>query len=254
MTKKITDELVRPQLNLVVRENTLVTASGDYLLAVQKNDRVDEDDIAEYVASAMGSLSAHEVRAVMSNVFDYIGWCLSNGHTVCTALGNMRLTAKGTLNQEELGTTPDREKVKLSVAFKAGEAVTDNMAKCELSTTYEQVRVGPEIGSVSNAASNADGSAKPLSAGCTVRVVGRLLKVEGDDESVGIHLQKTDGSEEHHLGTDQIFVNRPSQLMFALPSGMSAGQWHLMVATQRGKCRGALLASPRVDECDVVVE
>ncbi len=254
MTKKITDQLVRPRLNLVLHDNTLVTASGDYLFVVEKNDKVNEDDIAEYVATAGGMLSAYEVRAVMNDVFDYIGWCLSNGHTVCTALGNMRLTAKGTLNREELGTEPDLERVKLGVAFQAGESIRDNLAKCELSTEYEQVRVGPEIASVSNVRHGDDGSEKPLSAGCTVRVGGSLLKVEGDDEAVGVHLLKNDGSEEYHLGAEQIFVNRPSQLMFMLPSGMSAGVWSLSVATQRGKSYKGLLASPRVGGCEIVVE
>ena len=74
-------------------------------------------------------------------------------------------------------------------------------------------------------------------------LTGRMLKVAGDDPSVGITLTDAEG-EVTRLADDMLAVNNPSKLVILLPAGLADGEYTLTVTTQYSGT-GQLLKTPR---------
>jgi hypothetical protein len=85
-----------------------------------------------------------------------------------------------------------------------------------------------------------DGTA---TAGRNYTLHGRLIKVAGDHESVGVTLTDASGKATK-LPDDMIAVNNPTQLIILLPAGLADGDYTLTVTTQY--CGSSiLLKTPR---------
>lgn len=84
-----------------------------------------------------------------------------------------------------------------------------------------------------------DGSA---TAGRILKVVGNMLKVVGDNPSVGITLADADGKVTK-LDADMIDTNKPKLLSILIPAELEKGEYTLTVTTQFSS--GHLLKEPR---------
>ena len=73
---------------------------------------------------------------------------------------------------------------------------------------------------------------------------GRLIKVAGDDESVGITLTSISSGEVTRILPDMLAVNNPTQLIILLPPNLPDGDYTLTVTTQYSSS-GILLKTPR---------
>ena len=76
-----------------------------------------------------------------------------------------------------------------------------------------------------------DGSA---TAGKNFFVRGAMLKVMGDDPSVGVTLTDDKG-EVTKIDDDDIAINKPSELTLLLPASLADGEYTLTVTTQYSK-------------------
>ena len=85
-----------------------------------------------------------------------------------------------------------------------------------------------------------DGSA---TAGRNFFVRGAMLKVVGDDESVGVTLTNASKAVTK-LTDDLITINNPSSLTLLLPTDLEEGEYTLTVTTQYANS-GHMLKSPR---------
>lgn len=82
-------------------------------------------------------------------------------------------------------------------------------------------------------------------------LTGRMLKVVGDDPSVGITLTDADGTETR-LAADMLAVNNPSRLVILLPTGLADGAYTLTVTTQYSGT-STPLKTPRSVSTSIVV-
>ena len=80
-------------------------------------------------------------------------------------------------------------------------------------------------------------------AGRNYTLNGRLIKVVGEHESVGITLTDASGKVSK-LPNDMLVVNNPSQLIILLPSDLTDGHYTLTVTTQYSGTN-TLLKTPR---------
>lgn len=87
-----------------------------------------------------------------------------------------------------------------------------------------------------------DGSMTP---GRNFVIRGSYLCVKGDDPAVGISFRKLADDSVVKLEKGMFATNKPSELIFLIPAGLTAGEYELTITTQYTKNTGSLLKTPR---------
>ena len=131
------------------------------------------------------------------------------------------------------------EKNSIYVSFTQGRDLHKAIAETSVEILGEKADVMYIIETEDRKTGRKDGSA---TAGRNLFVRGAMLKVVGDDPSVGVTLTNVDGTETK-LEDDLITTNKPSELTLLIPAELTAGEYTLTVTTQYNS--GALLKTPR---------
>ena len=131
------------------------------------------------------------------------------------------------------------EKNSIYVSFTQGKDLREAIAETSVEILGEKANVMYIIETEDRKTGRKDGSA---TAGRNLFVRGAMLKVVGDDPSVGVTLTASGGTETK-LEDDLITTNKPSELTLLMPSELEAGEYTLTVTTQFNS--GALLKTPR---------
>ena len=131
------------------------------------------------------------------------------------------------------------EKNSIYVSFTQGKELRESIAETSVEILGEKANVMYIIETEDRKTGRKDGSA---TAGRNLFVRGAMLKVVGDDPSVGVTLTNAEGTETK-LEDDLIATNKPSELTLLIPSDLEAGEYTLTVTTQFNS--GALLKTPR---------
>lgn len=161
---------------------------------------------------------------------------LLNGFSVNTGLFRATPQFRGVIDNGVWN--PDKNSI--YVAFNQDKVLREAIAQTSVNILGEKGDAMYILG-VENASTHAkDGTA---TAGRNLIVMGRLLKVAGDDESVGIYLTNPEGTQEK-LPADHLAQNNPSQLMLLLPADLMAGEYTLTIVTQFS-ASGKFLKNPR---------
>ena len=131
------------------------------------------------------------------------------------------------------------EKNSIYVSITQGKELREAIAETSVEILGEKANVMYIIETKDRKTGRKDGSA---TAGRNLFVRGAMLKVVGNDPSVGVTLTDTDGTETK-LDDDLITTNKPSELTLLLPAELEAGEYTLTVTTQYNS--GAQLKTPR---------
>ena len=131
------------------------------------------------------------------------------------------------------------EKNDIYVSFTQGKDLREAIAETAVEILGEKANVMYIIETEDRKTGRKDGSA---TAGRNLFVRGAMLKVVGDDPSVGVTLTASGGTETK-LEDDLITTNKPSELTLLIPAELEAGEYTLTVTTQFNS--GALLKTPR---------
>jgi hypothetical protein len=105
------------------------------------------------------------------------------------------------------------------------------------------------IGGQDAATRAGDGTA---TAGRNYILHGRLIKLAGSDESVGISLTNTSTGQVSKITDDRLVVNNPTQVIILLPSDLPDGDYTLTLTTQYSNS-GVLLKTPRSVEKTITI-
>ena len=131
------------------------------------------------------------------------------------------------------------EKNSIYVSFTQGRDLQKAIAETSVEILGEKANVMYIIETEDRKTGRKDGSA---TAGRNLFVRGAMLKVAGDDPSVGVTLTASGGTETK-LDDDMITTNKPSELTLLIPAELTAGEYTLTVTTQYSN--GQLLKTPR---------
>lgn len=93
-------------------------------------------------------------------------------------------------------------------------------------------------------ASTRGGASFVAKAGRNFTLEGRMLKVVGNDPSVGIVLINNETNKETRIDEDMIAANDPSKLIILIPEGLPNGEYTLRVTTQFSDAQ-YMLKAPR---------
>ena len=132
------------------------------------------------------------------------------------------------------------QKNSIYVSFTEDKELREAVAQTSVNILGEKKDAMYIIGGEDAATRATDGMA---TAGRNYVLTGRMLKVVGDDDAIGITLTDSAGTVTR-LANDMLVVNNPSQLIILLPAGLADGDYTLTVTTQY--CGGGtLLKKPR---------
>ena len=126
------------------------------------------------------------------------------------------------------------------VSFTQDKDLREAIAQTSVNILGEKRDAMYIIGGEDAATRATDGMA---TAGRNYTLNGRLIKVVGEHESVGITLTDASGKVSK-LPNDMLVVNNPSQLIILLPSDLTDGDYTLTVTTQYSGTN-TLLKTPR---------
>jgi len=134
----------------------------------------------------------------------------------------------------------DQKKNSIYVSFTQDKDLREAIAQTSVNILGEKRDAMYIIGGEDAATRATDGMA---TAGRNYTLNGRLIKVVGEHESVGITLTDASGKVSK-LPNDMLVVNNPSQLIILLPSDLTDGDYTLTVTTQYSGTN-TLLKTPR---------
>jgi hypothetical protein len=135
----------------------------------------------------------------------------------------------------------DPKKNSIYVNFSQGKELREAIAETSVHILGEKGDAMYIIGGQDGATRAGDGTA---TAGRNYILHGRMLRVAGDHESVGITLTNVSTGQVTTVTTDRLTVNNPSQLIVQLPDGLEDGYYTLTVTTQYSNSN-VLLKAPR---------
>lgn len=246
----------RAKLSLKAIPHELTERKDDYYLNVKTQRQLTLDDLAAEVAATHGHQNASEVAMLTREVLELANWYLSNGFTVTTPQGSFRTTVQGIVLETDIASAPNRDKLKLNVAYTMSEDMRQALDDAELDVEIIKSAVGPQLFGVADARQleqsklpDADTRAPiPVEAGQTCILRGRNIKVGGEGAEIGVTLRRTDGSSGTTLFFPQskLYPNTPTQVGFVLPADTETGStWEVTLCTQLGSNGSKLLKEPR---------
>ena len=87
-----------------------------------------EEIAAEVAVLSSRNEDASEVTRTGNLIFERMMWYLSSGYSVSTKMGSFRLTIKGTLQESELSSAPNPEKLTFGIAYTMSKEMRDELS------------------------------------------------------------------------------------------------------------------------------
>ncbi len=248
----------RAKLSLKALPNELTEQANDYYLTVKLQKLLTVEDLAAEVAATHGHQNATEVAMLTNEVLELAAWYLSSGFSVGTPLGYFRTTVQGRVTDTELASAPNRDRLKLGVAYTTGETMRNALADAELDVEIVKATTGPQLFGVVDArqAAQTDADTRvpiPVEPGQTCIIRGRNIKVGGTGDDIGVTLRRTDGSAgtTYFFPLSRLYPNTPTQVGFVLPAEVPEGStWEVTLCTQISSNGSRLLKEPRTVTMD----
>lgn len=234
--------------------------TNDYYLYPKLQKCLNVADIAREVA-AMSTRREEEaeIERILNLAMRRMSWYLSSGYSLSTPLGYFRPTVSGVLQEQELASAPDRDRIKLGVSYSMGEEMREVLADAQLDVEIQKAITGPQLYTVVSAhdAQNPKavtrGESIPISAGEACIIKGRNLKVGGKAEEVGVTLTRQDGTSHTTIffPLSRLYPNTPTQVGFIMPSSVPQGSvWSVQLCTQLASNGSKFLKTARTATMD----
>lgn len=208
----------------------------DKILLLESAGAMNKEDILEKMFAANTGLQPETLRHVVDLYHRIVLDALLEGKQVNTGLFYAVAKFIGVIE----GGKWHPEKNSVYVALTQGQELREGIAETAISILGEKANVMYILETEDRKTKLKDGSA---TAGKNFFVRGAMLKIMGDDPSVGVTLTNDKG-EVTKLEEDDITINKPSELTLLLPASLADGEYTLTVMTQYSKGR-ALVKTPR---------
>ena len=218
--------------------NTLTEDPDDQILVLKSAGTVTEDDIVKEMISEDTGLRKETLVHSVTLYNRIIARFLANGNNVNTGLFYATPRATGII--EDGIWNP--EKNNIYVDFTQNRVLREEIRN----TKVEILGVRPDViyftGVKDCSNDMKDGHMTP---GRNFRITGSYIRVEGDNEKVGISLRSLADDSITQVSTDLFGTNKPSELIFIVPSGLKDGEYELTLTTQFSGRTKRLLKEPR---------
>lgn len=230
-------EDVKYQLNVLIADNTITPDDpDDKIFVIVSNGTADQDRIITEMMLVNPGLERETLQHVFKLEHRITRRLLMSGMRVNNGLYDACLACRGLVH----GASWDPNSNVLYVNFQQGKELREAISNTVINVIGEKGDV-MYIASSIDAETGAEGFV--ATSGSNFTLLGKNIKIAGDDPSVGITLTDSEGTETKIKG-GLIGVNQPSKLVFFIPAGLDDGVYTLKVTTQYSS--GAqMLKTPR---------
>ena len=218
-------------------DNSVTTDNKtDKILLLHSTGSLDLDDVLEEMQKQDTGLRPEPLRHSVTLYNRVLTDLILNGYSVNTGLFRAVAQLTGVIE----GGVWNKEKNSIYVSFTQDKALREAIAQTAVEILGEKSNIMYILETEDKKTGLKDGSA---TAGRNFFVCGAMLKVVGDDESVGVTLTN-EAKAVTKLTDDLITINNPSSLTFLLPADLAEGEYTLTVMTQFANS-GHMLKTPR---------
>ncbi|WP_109829523.1 DNA-binding domain-containing protein [Reichenbachiella versicolor] len=207
--------------------NYLTTAPDDYSAAIQDQVSKTKEDIIDVMIGRGSTVTKAETLSVLEEFEAAIEHVLEQGYSVKTPLFKIFPSIQGVFHESD-SFDKSLHQVKLNVM--GGSRVSKIAPKIEVKKV-EATLPHPTLTNFKDAISNTTNDV--LSIGGAGEVKGNRLKVDPLDVEQGVFFVAQDGTTTR---SETIVRNKPSNLIFMIPKGLTAGEYRLEV---RAKINGS---------------
>lgn len=213
-----------------------VNNKTDKILLLQSAGNLVLDDVLEEMQKQDTGLRPETMYHAVTLYHRVVMDLILNGYSVNTGLFRAVPQLTGVIE----GGVWNKEKNSIYVSFTQDKALREAIAQTLVEILGEKSNIMYILETEDKKTGLKDGSA---TAGRNFFVRGAMLKVAGDDETVGVTLTNADKTVTK-LTDDLITINNPSSLTLLLPAELTEGEYTLTITTQYSSS-GTLLKTPR---------
>lgn len=218
-------------------DNSVTTDNKtDKILLLHSAGSLNLEDVLEEMQKQDTGLRPETMRHAVTLYNRVLTDLILNGYSVNTGLFRAAPQLTGVI---ESGVW-NKEKNSIYVSFTQDKALREAIAQTAVEILGEKSNIMYILETEDKKTGLKDGSA---TAGRNFFVRGAMLKVVGDDESVGVTLTN-EAKAVTKLTDDLITINNPSSLTLLLPADLAEGEYTLTVTTQFASA-GHMLKTPR---------
>ena len=182
------------KINAWLVRNHLTEDPSDFVAVVNSNGHIDIDGIVgELLAEGMELKRETAIDIVTRFNRKCVDMALI-GYSVNTGLVNMHTTIRGTFHDKKWD--PERNRLRVSIDLSNGRT---------------------------------DGT---LTRGFNAELRGTMIRIAGDDPTVGLWLRSLETGDDFRLPDVHIALNEPSRLLLLIPASLQEGEYELRVTTQ----------------------
>lgn len=212
-------------LNYALFNNPLTTDTDDLIARVQNVETVEFQEVMKMLTRRGLTTTDTEAESVINELIHTINEVISSGKSVNTPFANYRLSIKGLFGHPD--DLFDSSKHKVKINCNAGKVIKIDYDTLKL----EKVRAEsahPEIDKFIDYSTQKENEL--ITPSGTAEIRGELLKIGSEDADQGIFFIASDGTEKRV----EIFMrNKPSDVIFNIPGGMSAGIYILEIRNKQ---------------------
>ena len=217
----------------------------DKILQLESAGSLTLSDIIDEMKKEDTGLRTETLEHAMKLFNRVVSDLLLNGFAVNTGLFHAVPQFRGVVRNGHW----DPEKNSIYVSFTQDKELREAIAETSVNILGDKSS-GMYISGVEDAATHAvDGLMTP---GRNFIVTGRLLKVAGGEEGVGITLTPEGEGEPVVIEPDMLAVNNPSQLVILIPTDLAPGEYTLTITTQHAGS-STMLKTPRSVSRQIVI-
>jgi len=210
-------------LPFILRKNHLTEREDDYLAQTVVFETTEMEVIIRNAVKRHSSLNEVDASLAVNAVFEQIYEELLAGNNVITPMCNIRLSIAGVFDGDQMDFNPEYHKINLN--FSPGV----NFRKLTQEVKLKKMAAAdilPELDLFED--SETASKNEKITPGKGGIVKGSKLKIDKDKADEGLFFIAADNTE-HKVTT--YMRNMPSELIFTIPDGLTAGKYSLEIRT-----------------------
>jgi hypothetical protein len=208
----------------LVKNNLITGKPNDRLLRLDSNGTLTLNNLIDLMEKEHTGLRRETLEHAVKLFNRVVTEQIMKGYAVNTELFHAAPQILGVIEKGQW----NPEKNAIHVVFTEDKEIRQAIADTTIQILGEKSHV-MYISAVKDARTGAtNGTATP---GSNFFIYGRMLKIAGNHEAVGITLTDTSG-QVTHIAPDMLAINNPSQLLIVLPAHLPQGEYMLTINTQ----------------------
>jgi len=214
-------------IEYTLKRNELTGEPIKYRAQVVNSRSYTFDDIAEHLINNNVGLSQAAIYGLWESIKKTVEEFIANGGSINTELFHAHASIRGVFERMDDGFDGSRHEIRLNL--RPGSLLRAIPNRLQVKRRYSGTK--SVILSVTDA--NTGSVDSFLTPGKIVKIVGRRVKIDGDDPTNGLYFVPKDGSEHQvKINASDLAVNNPSALIAIVPNLCGCTTWNLKLVTQ----------------------